>query len=202
MTLPGQVEDFDAGKAIFDLLKDLPPERQGRVLRWVAEGLGISLAPTSSQLGLTHHTLVVPPLPAPPPPALLPPQDGPGANIKSFVTTKSPKSDQQFAAAVAYFYRFEAPPDQRRDSIDSDALQEAARLVGRKRLGKPLATLNNAKAAGYLDSGSRGEFSINSVGENLVAMALPAGGAAAAGQARNPKAKKKGPKGGRSTKRA
>ena len=118
------------------------------------------------------------------------------------MTTKSPKSDQQFAAAVAYFYRFEAPPDQRRDSIDSDALQEAARLVGRKRLGKPLATLNNAKAAGYLDSGSRGEFSINSVGENLVAMALPTGGAAAAGQARKPKAKKIGSKGGRSAKRA
>jgi hypothetical protein len=199
MTLPGQVEDFDAGKAIFDLLKDLPPERQERVLRWVAEGLGISLASTSSRTELTRHA----PVAAPPAPLTPPtPQGGPGANIKSFVTTKSPKSDQQFAAAVAYFYRFEAPPDQRRDSIDSDTLQEAARLVGRKRLGKPLATLNNAKAAGYLDSGSRGEFSINSVGENLVAMALPAVGAAAAGPARNPKAKKKGSKGRRSTKRA
>ena len=34
---------------------------------------------------------------------------------------------------------------------------------------------NNAKGAGYLDCTSRGEFTINSVGENLVAMTLPGG---------------------------
>jgi hypothetical protein len=99
---------------------------------------------------------------------------GTGAtDIKSFIAAKSPKSDNQFAAAVAYFYRFEAPPAERRDSINGDALQEAARLAGRKRLANPRVTLNNAKAAGYLDGASPGEFTINSVGENLVAMTLP-----------------------------
>jgi hypothetical protein len=74
---------------------------------------------------------------------------------------------------VAYFYRFEAPPAERRDSITGEILQEAARLAGRKRLTHPRVTLNNAKAAGYLDGAAPGEFTINSVGENLVAMTLP-----------------------------
>jgi hypothetical protein len=97
------------------------------------------------------------------------------ADIKSFVDSKRPKSDVQFAAVVAYYYRFEAPVESRKDSVDAQALQEAARLAGRRRPPKPLATLNNAKNLGYLDSSERGQFRINSVGENLVAMTLPGG---------------------------
>jgi hypothetical protein len=93
--------------------------------------------------------------------------------MKTFVATKAPKSDVQFAATVAYYYRFEAPAASRRETIDGDTLQEAARLAGRSRLGNPRATLSNAKTLGYLDGNAPGEFSINSVGENLVAMTLP-----------------------------
>jgi hypothetical protein len=91
------------------------------------------------------------------------------------VAAKAPKSDQQFAATVAYYFRFEASPAERRDSINGELLQGATRLAGRNRLANPHYTLKNAKAAGYLDSISRGEFTINSVGENLVAMTLPSG---------------------------
>ena len=148
-------------------MKDLPPDRQQRVLRWVAEGLGVTTTSTGAPtppLGVTPP--VVPPLAAPTP------LDA-ATDIKSFVTAKAPKSDSQFAAVAAYFYRFEAPPAQRRDTIDGDRLQEAARFSGRKRLLNPIWTLNNAKAAGYLDGTTPGEFAINSVGENLVAMTLP-----------------------------
>lgn len=171
MTTHSQADDFDVGKAIFDQLKDLPPERQQRVLRWVAEGLGISNAapagvPASAGTSPNPAASFAPP----------PPSPGAGTDIKTFIAAKAPKSDNQFAAAVAYFYRFEALPAARRDSITGEQLQEAARLAGRKRLSEPRKTLNNAKAAGYLDGTARGEFSINSVGENLVAMALPGGG--------------------------
>jgi hypothetical protein len=183
MTTHAQADDFDVGKPIFDQLKDLPPERQQRILRWVAEGLGVlaaplTLAPQSSGAAYT-------------PELALPGQTGASGatDIKSFIGTKAPKSDQQFAAAVAYFYRFAAPPAERRDSINGDLLQEAARLARRNRLTNPRSTLNNAKAAGYLDGTSRGEFSINSVGENLVAMALLGGGDTAARQVKK-KAKK------------
>jgi hypothetical protein len=167
MTVQGQADDFDIGKAMFDQLKDLPPERQQRLLRWVSEGLGVSLGTMPAAAGPVQ--------------ALTPaaiggtPVNAGGTDIKSFIAAKAPKSDNQFAAAVAYYYRFEASPADRRNAIDANQLQEAARLAGRKRLGSPRATLNNAKAMGYLDSGSPGEFLINSVGENLVAMTLPGG---------------------------
>lgn len=169
MMTQAQADDFDIGKAIFDQLKDLPSERQQRVLRWVAEGLGV-------QVG-THVPQV-----AQPAGGVQQPQAQPGiagacvTDIKSFIAAKSPKSDSQFAAAVAYYYRFEAPPAERRDSIDGTALQEAARLAGHRRLSNPLGTLNNTKKLGYLDGTARGQFSINSVGENLIAMTLPGGG--------------------------
>jgi len=171
MPTHAQSDDFDIAKGIFEQLKDLPAERQQRVLRWIAEGLGVPpVGPPTPYGGGT------PPLPAgggtPSPPA------GGGAgpsNIKSFVAAKAPKSDQQFAATVAYYFRFEASPAERRDSINGELLQGATRLAGRNRLANPHYTLKNAKAAGYLDSISRGEFTINSVGENLVAMTLPSG---------------------------
>lgn len=164
-----QSDDFDIAKSIFDQLKDLPSERQQRVLRWIGEGLGVyPAAPSAIPQG--SGAPIAPAAPLHPLAAGTGPTD-----IKTFIAAKSPKSDQQFAAAVAYFYRFEAPPAERRDSVNGDFLQEAARLAGRKRLANPRVTLNNAKAAGYLDSSSPGEFTVNSVGENLVAMTLPGG---------------------------
>jgi len=186
------VEDFDAAKSVFEQLKDLPRERQERVLRWISEGLGIAPASTAP--------VPVPGVAAAPPASLTPavPLSGSpgiaGKDIKSFVAEKDPKTDNQFAAVVAYFYRFEAPPAQRTDSIDSNVLQEAARLAGRKRLAEPRYALNNAKNAGYLDSAERGQFSINSVGENLVAMALPGNSPASSASKRG---KKRGSAGAR-----
>jgi hypothetical protein len=164
-----EIEDFDTAKAIFEKLKDVPAERRKRILSWVAEGLGVELR----QPAPAHNPQ--PPAHPPPPPA--PPAAQGGTDIKTFVAAKAPKSDMQFAATVAYYYRFEAPPAQRHDSINGISLQEATRLAGRARMSNPNKTLNNAKTAGYLDSESAGEFTINSVGENLVAMTLPGGGA-------------------------
>jgi hypothetical protein len=168
-----EIEDFDTAKAVFEKLKDVPAERRKRILTWIAEGFGVELnaaSPPGSPLN-----------PAPPMPHLpgTPATHTPGnpisqrADIKTFVSAKAPKSDQQFATVVAYFYRFESLPAMKKDSINGDILQEAARLAGRKRMSNPRVTLNNAKAAGYLDSNTPGEFTINSVGENLVAMTLP-----------------------------
>jgi hypothetical protein len=99
-------------------------------------------------------------------------------DIKTFISNKQPRRDVQFAAAVAYYYRFEAPQAERKDAINKDDLQEATRRAGRERLGNPLQTLNNAHTLGLLDRGSdKGTFTINSVGENLVAMTLPGDGA-------------------------
>jgi hypothetical protein len=41
MTTSGN--DFDAAKAVADQLKEMEKERQQRILRWVAESLGLDL---------------------------------------------------------------------------------------------------------------------------------------------------------------
>lgn len=172
MTTHNPADDFDAAKKVLEELKGIPQDRQERVLRWVMEGLGLQPAAGTSR------TPSIAPAVAGTTPEIR--QPGAMTDIKTFVTSKAPKSDNQFAAVVAYYYRFEAPPSQRRDSIDPEALQEATRLAGRARLGNPRGTLNNAKNVGYLDSNTPGQFSINNVGENLVAMTLPSDGAIAA----------------------
>lgn len=165
------IDDFDAGKAIVEQLKGMEKGRQQRVLRWVAESLDLTLP---VKLPSSQDSQATPPSPAVPLGARhTAASEGRSSDIKTFVESKKPKSDMQFAAVVAYYYRFEARPDTKKETINPDALQDAARLAGRKRLVKPLMTLNNAKNQGYLDSAGRAEFSINSVGENLVAMTLP-----------------------------
>lgn len=173
------VNEFDTAKAVVDLLKGVDTERQVRILRWVSESLGI-LIHTSTQSGGVSPTN----LGGGPQHAAIP---GAVTDIKSFVSSKDPKSDNQFAATVAYFYRFAAPQNERRDSITAEVLQEATRLSGRARLGDPGKTLRNAKDMGYLDVSDRGEYKINTVGENLVAMTLPGQGRAS--PARTPKKK-------------
>jgi hypothetical protein len=143
-------------------------ERQTRILRWVSESLGIAqMLPQQREPGPLNAM-----------PDLRSPLSVGTTDIKSFVASKDPKSDNQFAATVAYFYRFVAPQHERRDSITAEILQEGTRLAGRPRLGDPGKTLRNAKDMGYLDATDRGEFKINTVGENLVAMTLPGQGRA------------------------
>jgi hypothetical protein len=96
-----------------------------------------------------------------------------GTDIKSFMDQKEPSSDTEFAATVAYYYRFEAPVPERRETIGKDDLLEACRLVGRGRPARPAQTLVNAHGAGVLDKAGRGQYLINTVGENLVAITLP-----------------------------
>ncbi|OLC32831.1 MAG: hypothetical protein AUH28_11710 [Acidobacteria bacterium 13_1_40CM_56_16] len=162
--------DFDIAKNLFAQLDGLDTDRQHRILRWVAESLGIALHVKNPS---SPATIVE--SPSGDIGGTAPPVAGEYrvTDIKSFVDSKNPKSDVQFAAVVTYYYRFEAPHVARKETITSEILQDSTRLTGRKRLAKPLKTLNNAKTLGYLDSAGRGAFRINTVGENLVAMTLP-----------------------------
>lgn len=183
------LDDFTAAKEIFEKLKGLPSDRQQRVLRWVSEGLGVT------GIGGPPPALAATPIPPGQPQPQTNQPIGAGSahvDIKTFVAQKRPSSDMQFAAAVAYWFKFEAPPAQRKDTINAEALINAARQAGRKRPLSPRMTLNNAKNQGYLDAASRGEFSINSVGENLVAMTL--GGDATGNSTRPQRSQKKAKK--------
>lgn len=161
---PEKKSHFDAAKEIVESLNGMDKISQALAMRFAAETLGLQSAASSLPVTTTLPTLA----------GASPTAGTPhSTDIKQFTAAKAPKSDQQFAAVVAYFYRFEASEAERRDTIDSDFLLQAARLAGRNRPPSPRMTLNNAKNAGYLDAAAAGKFRLNSVGENLVAMTLP-----------------------------
>ncbi len=160
-------DEFDALKTITKTLEPFNSEDQSRMLRWVSEKLGlVTVRPGANSPGVPPTTLQVDP-PRPP---------GSTTDINSFTTKKKPKNDMQFAAVVAYYHQFEAAV--KKTSITKDDLLEACRLASYKRPKKPAQTLLNAVNSGLLDKAERGAFSINSVGENLVAITLPGDGAA------------------------
>lgn len=172
------LDDLDAVRTIVETLKKFKPEEQQRILRWAVEKVGLPSSP-----GLTPPTgPVLPPssegssVPSSHKPAAISSTNG-AVDIKSFIDQKQPRSDVQFAATVAYYLRFEAPPAERKESIDKDDLQEACRKAKRDRLKNPYQTLVNAHTLGLLDKGSeKATFVLNTVGENLVAMTLPGDG--------------------------
>lgn len=153
---------FDAAKAVAEALSKLNKEQQQQAIRYASDSLGLQ----SSAEGQTRR----PETSTNPPATHTGPQTH-STDIKQFTEAKAPSSDQQFAAVAAYYYRFEAPEDQRKEVIDLDDLKNAARLAKRRVPGQ--FALNNAKNAGYLDAAGRGKFKINTVGENLVTMTLP-----------------------------
>ena len=167
MTKPA--DDLEAIRLVVQALEPFDSKDRERIIRWAAEKLGMSQtpalgAPAVATTVTPHHKAV----------EFSPATTTTPKDIKSFVTTKQPKSDNQMAAVVAYYYHFEAPPAERKDSIGKEELIDACRMSDRKRPARPEQVLVNAYHAGLLDkAGSAGQYRLNSVGENLVAMVLP-----------------------------
>ena len=180
-------DDLDAVRVLTEALKDFEPEDQQRIFRWTAERLGLP-QPFGQAAPLSNAATVnLPPQGAAHSPTEAS-QAAPSQDIKSFVLAKNPRSDIQFAATIAYYFQFEAPQSERKDSITGDDLLDACRKAGRDRLKNPGQTLRNAHYQGLLDkAGDAGHFSINTVGENLVAMTLPSDMASAARPSKNAK---------------
>jgi hypothetical protein len=179
--------EFDAAKTIVETLKRLDKHQQERAIRFASETLGLHQAtqrPHEIAMGAPGQASDA---------RAVTSGAGRAIDIKQFTDSKAPKSDQQFAAVVAHYYRFDAPPEERRETINVQVLADAARRAGRKRPGR--LTLNNAKNQGYFDSVGRGEFKLNTVGENLVAITLPGNtGEGEKKRTRNRRVKKRGTK--------
>lgn len=159
-------DDLEAVRSLADTLQPFSNDDRERIIRWAREKLGMISGP------LSVARAVAPAEPAEG--AVVPAETAVGGtDIKSFVTQKSPKSDVHFAATVAYYHQFIAPTGQRKESITKEDLVEACRQVPRKRPTRPAQVLVNAYHDGVLDRGGTGHYRLNSVGENLVAMALP-----------------------------
>ncbi len=168
-------DDLETVRTVVDAIKDFKLDEQQRIFRWAAEKLGLPEPFASSVHAQPPPSPGAPPGVAPSPTPAMPPSGS--KDIKTFIAEKDPKKEVHFAAAVAYYYRFEAPPAERKEAINKDDLQEATRRAGTPRFSNPSNTLNNAHRMGLLDQGlEKATFTINSVGENLVAMTLPGSG--------------------------
>jgi hypothetical protein len=182
MTKQG-ADDLGAVRSLVEALKPFEREEQERIIRWAREKLGL-IVTIPPMPPIPESSVSTPTVPAGTPRA--------ASDLRAFVAQKQPKSDTHFAATVAYYYQFEAPEAQRKEFIGAQDLQEACRLADRARLKRPLLTLNNAHRDGLLDRGpERGTFVVNSVGENLVAIALPSNPGAQSPFGRGGKKKRK-----------
>jgi hypothetical protein len=164
---------LDAAQKIVADLDGMTRENQCLAVKFAIETLGLQLAAAPvSTLSPQGNTPSRAPLASP----------EHSTNIRTFVESKSPKTDQQFAAVVAYFYQFEAPPQQRRESIDVQIMKDAARLANWPQPPNWRFTLTNAKNAGILNAAGEGGYTLSPVGENLVAITLPGAGIIANGK--------------------
>ena len=166
----GTKSPLDAAQTIVAELQGMTPEDQSLALQFAMQTLRLA-PPTAASTPATApahshalHAHAAAPAPGQPP------------DIKSFTAAKAPKSDQQFAAVAAYYYQFEAPVSERRETVDPDLLKAAGRLSGYGQATDWRATLNNAMRSGYFNRAGRGEFALSSVGENLVAITLGGSG--------------------------
>jgi hypothetical protein len=130
MSTKSKGDDLEAVRSVVDALQGFDATEQERIIRWAREKVGLSVAPQAAGSAIQRSgtrddgelgSKFTPPATT--------------ANIKSFIDVKNPQSDRQFAAAVAYFYKFEAPESERKSSITATDLQEACRKVGRERMG-------------------------------------------------------------------
>jgi hypothetical protein len=168
-------DDLEAVRILVSTLEAFDPRDRERIIRWAREKLGMTAPGASSDVTASAAVAGVSPGSSASSPSTA------QRDIRTFVAQKQPKSDLQFAATIAYYYQFEAPPQERKDAISKEDLVEACRKVDRKRPAAPSQVLVNAYHAGLFDRGDRGVYRLNSVGENLVAMVLPDGAGAAAG---------------------
>lgn len=187
MTKPA--DKFEATRTVVETIKEFDPKEQEMIFRWAAETLGLP-QPFSATTKIPVNTAST--ITATPQPSIVPAGASvvSAQDIQSFVASKRPRSDVQFAAAVAYYYRFVAPEPEKKTSITEKDLLDACRKVTRQRPKHPYMTLNNAFHAGLLDRPDKGSFSINAVGENLVAMTLPGDGPAANAKKKSAKPRK------------
>jgi hypothetical protein len=97
-------------------------------------------------------------------------------DIRNLRASKSPKTDNEMAALVAYYLKHHAPSDEKKDAISTADLEKYFVQAGYPLPKQPRFTLQNAKNAGYFDPAGRGLFRLNPVGHNLVAHGLKSGG--------------------------
>jgi hypothetical protein len=189
----GQLDtELEAISSILAALNPLDAEARGRVLEYVFKRLSLEGAvpgvqPTS--LGGTAPETVSEQASSPGMPLGVPPTTERQRDIRSLREEKAPKSANEMAALVAYYLSELAPEGERRETIGTAEITKYFKQARYPLPKAPRATLSNARAAGYFDHVTGGQYKLNPVGYNLVAHGLPRAGTSsvAAKRAKKPK---------------
>jgi hypothetical protein len=164
--------ELTAMKTVLGALKDLDPDARTRVIEYVFNRLGIqtpdTLAPSPT---LVPGTLVRPVVHHIPSTAAV----GTPTDLWSLRDQKQPKNVNQMLAVLAYYLANLAPTNERRDYIKADDIKRYFPQANFELPARADQSLVNAKAAGYFDVPSTGQYRLNPVGHNLVTHKLPLG---------------------------
>lgn len=103
-----------------------------------------------------------------PPPSLgLPPATS-GMDIRSLKIAKEPSSAREMACLVAFYLAELAPPDERKNTINSSDIEKYFKQAGYKLPSALEQVLPDSKKSGYFENESRGEYKLTRVGHNQV----------------------------------
>jgi hypothetical protein len=173
-----QTQGKSLGAAIDEVigaLSSLPEPSRVTAIRAACENLGIELGGGPVPFGGS----LPPTLDAP---AQTPPFNtaAAGTDIRSLKEQKNPNSATEMALVMAHYLQHFAPAPERKSQITAADVSKyfvQADFPLPKRADQMLV---NARAAGYFDSPSRGVYTLNPVGHNLVAHSLPRSAGASA----------------------
>jgi len=109
----------------------------------------------------------------------VPPAEGghipstPVTDIRSLKDRKRPANATEMAAVLAYYLQHLAPEAERKSHITAADVNKYFIQAGFPLQKRSDQMLVNARAAGYFDSATRGAYTLNPVGHNLVTHSLP-----------------------------
>jgi hypothetical protein len=161
--------ELQAMQQVIKALESLDADARTRVLAYVFQRLGLSLA-APNPLPPSFETQPAAPLTSPAIPTEI---RLAVADIRSLKEAKQPKSDNQMAALVAYYLKEVAPAGDRKDAISQEDIEKYFKQAGFPLPNRLAMTLVNCKNAGYFDSVGVGLYRLNPVGHNLVAHGMP-----------------------------
>lgn len=174
--------EIQAIEQVIQALEPLEGDARDRVLEYAFKRLGIAdLISSRTPLEPIVEESSLPPK--------TPESLSRAADIRALREEKQPSSANEMAAVVGYYLAEVAPEAERKTEIGTPDIEKYFKQAQQRLPQAPSKTLQNAAAAGYFDSASRGLYSLNPVGHNLVAHSLPR--ASASPQARKRRSKGK-----------
>jgi hypothetical protein len=183
--MPSTSGDTEIGaiEQVIHALEPLDDAARERVLDYAFKRLGITESASLSAPEKPLEPNISPPV--------VPPSQSPATDIRSLREEKQPKSANDMAAIVGYYLAELAPETERKTEIGTSDIEKYFKQAQHRLPEAPGKTLPNAAAAGYFDSASRGLYTLNPVGHNLVAHGLPRGASPAQPRKRRPSGKAK-----------